>query len=185
MANSKSEVAKIEDGVIIDKIYMVRGQKVMLDKDLAEMYDVEVKVLNQSVKRNITRFPEDFMLQLTSSEWDSLKSQIVTSKNEGRGGARKLPFAFTEQGVAMLSSILRSERAIQVNIQIIRVYTKMKQLLVDNKDLWMKLEKIEQALLQKDDEVQHIFKVLKKLIVQEEKPRNEIGFLAGRKNKKK
>ena len=185
MANSKSEIIKIDEGVIVDKIYMVRGQKVMLDRDLAEMYDVEVKVLNQSVKRNQTRFPEDFMFQLTPQEWQNLKSQFVTSSLLEWGGSRKLPFAFTEQGVAMLSSILRSERAIQVNIQIIRVYTKMKQLLVDNKDLWVKLEKIEQALLQKDDEVQHIFKVLKKLIVQEEKPRNEIGFLAGRKNKKK
>ncbi len=181
MAKANLEIVKIDDEIIVNKIHIVRGQKVMLDKDLAEMYDVETAALNQAVKRNINRFPEDFMFQLSEAEWGNLKSQIVTSSY---GGVRKLPNAFTEQGVAMLSSILRSERAIQVNIQIIRVYTKMKQLLVDNKDLWMKLEKIEQALLQKDDEVQHIFKVLKKLITQEEKPRTEIGFLAGRENHK-
>ncbi len=182
MAKANQEIIKIDDEIIVNKIHIIRGQKVMLDKDLAEMYDVETAALNQAVKRNINRFPEDFMFQLSEAEWGNLKSQIVTSSY---GGIRKLPNTFTEQGVAMLSSILRSERAIQVNIQIIRVYTKMKELLVDNKDLWMKLEKIEQALLQKDDEVQHIFKVLKKLIVQKEKPRNEIGFLAGRKNKQK
>src|SRR3954471_5423335 len=100
-------------------------------------------------------------------------------------GVRKLPFAFTEQGVAMLSSVLRSERAIQVNIQIIRVYTRMKQILLDNKELWLKMEKIEQALFKKDEEIQIIFNTLKELLVQEQKPRNEIGFLANRKDKKK
>jgi hypothetical protein len=101
------------------------------------------------------------------------------------GGVRNLPFAFTEQGVAMLSSVLRSERAIQVNIQIIRVYTRMKQILFDNKELWIKLEKIEQAVFKKDEEEKLIFNTLKALLVHEEKPRNEIGFLANRKEKKK
>jgi hypothetical protein len=181
MANSISATA-ITEAVIIEKIYVIRGVKAMIDKDLAEMYGVEVKVLNQAVKRNLTRFPEDFMFQLNNEEWNILKSQIVTSSY---GGVRKLPFAFTEQGVAMLSSVLRSERAILVNIQIIRVYTKMKELLFDNKDLWLKLEKIEQALMKKDEEVQVIFDTLKQLLVQEEKPRNEIGFLANRKEIKK
>jgi hypothetical protein len=160
---------------IIEKINIIRGNKVMLDKDLAEMYGVEVKVLNQAVKRNISRFPEDFMFKLSNNEWNNLKSQFVTSN---RGGIRKLPFAFTEQGVAMLSSVLRSETAIQVNIQIIRVYIKMKRLLSDNKDLWLKVEKIEQSLLKKDNEIQTIFKALKQLLLQNEKPvkRNPIGF---------
>ena len=164
------------DVEIVEKIFIIRGQKVMLDKDLAEMYGVETSVLNQAVKRNTSRFPHDFMFQLSNEENTFLISQIVISKKEGRGGTRKLPYAFTEQGVAMLSSVLRSERAIQVNIQIIRVYTKMKQVLLDNKDLWMKVDKIEQSLVKKDEEVKAIFKVLKKLLSQEDKPRNVVGF---------
>ncbi len=102
MANTKQPLAKITEAAIVEKVHVIRGVKVMLDKDLAEMYGVEVKVLNQAVKRKLHRFPVDFMFQLSIIEWDSLKSQIVTSKNPGRGGVRKLPFAFTEQGVAML-----------------------------------------------------------------------------------
>ena len=145
----------------------------MLDKDLAEMYGVETRVLNQAVQRNLSRFPYDFMFQLTEDEFKNLISQIVISS---WGGTRKMPYAFTEHGVAMLSSVLRSERAIQVNIQIIRVYTRMKSLLLDNKDIWLKIEKIEQSLAKKDEEVQAIFKVLKNLLVKEEKPREPIGF---------
>lgn len=181
MANSLS-IQPIAEEEIIEKIFIIRGLKIMLDRDLAELYGVSTARLNEAVKRNITRFPEDFMFQLGDEEWANLKSQFVTSS---RGGIRKLPFAFTEQGVAMLSSVLRSERAIQVNIQIIRVYTRMKQILFDNKELWLKLEKIEQALFKKDEEVKIIFNTLKKLLVQEQKPRNEIGFLANRKDKKK
>jgi len=181
------EIAGIADKDIANKIYIIRGSKVMLDRDLAEMYDVQVKVLNQAVKRNISRFPGDFMFQLSKEEWESLKSHFVTSKidhnRDGRGGIRKLPFAFTEQGVAMLSSVLRSERAIQVNIQIIRVYMKMRQLLLDNKELWQKLEKIEQSMTKKDEEIKTIFKILKNLLIKEEKPRNPIGFRIPSKNK--
>ena len=171
-------IQQVSEEVIIEKIFILRGLKIMLDKDLAEMYGVPTARLNEAVKRNFTRFPEDFMFQLSNEEWKNLKSQIVTSSY---GGVRKLPFAFTEQGVAMLSSVLRSETAIHVNIQIIRVYTKMKQILFDNKELWIKLEKIEQALLKKDEEVQVIFNTLKRLLVQEQEPRQEIGFLANRK----
>ena len=113
MAASKLSPTQVAENIIVDKICIIRGQKVMLDKDLAEMYRVEVRVLNQSVKRNMIRFPEDFMFQLTEEDWQNLKSQFVTSS---WGGARKLPFVFTEQGVAMLSSILNSETAILVNI---------------------------------------------------------------------
>jgi uncharacterized membrane-anchored protein YjiN (DUF445 family) len=165
---------------ILDRIFIIRGIKVMLDRDLAEMYNVEVKVLNQAVKRNLDRFPSDFMFHLQDKEWRNLKSQFVTSsfpaKSSSWGGVRKLPYAFTEQGVAMLSSVLRSERAIQVNIQIIRVYMQMRQMLLDNKELWQKIDKIEQSLFQKDEEIKAIFKILKNLLVQEEKPRNPIGF---------
>ena len=145
----------------------------MLDKDLAEMYGVPTFRLNEAVKRNSLRFPEDFMFQLTENEFKNLISQFAISS---WGGTRKMPYAFTEHGVAMLSSVLRSEQAIQVNIQIIRIYTRMRQLVLDNKDIWLKIEKIEQSLAKKDEEVQAIFKVLKNLLVKEEKPREPIGF---------
>ena len=142
-------IATYPEGEIVNKIYIIRGQKVMLDRDLAEMYDVPTFRLNEAVKRNITRFPEDFMFQLTPEEANLSRSQIAILKKGKGSNIKYLPYAFTELGVAMLSSVLRSERAIQVNIQIIRVYTKMKQLLLDNKDLWLKIEKIEQALVKK------------------------------------
>ena len=176
MTKAKSTLIKVTEEKIVEKVYFIRGMKVMLDKDLAEMYGVEVKRLNEAVKRNSSRFPEDFMFQLTETEWKSLKSQIATSKIEGRGGVRKLPFAFTEQGVAMLSSVLNSDTAIEVNIQIIRVFTKMKALLFDNKELWNKIEKIERHLVKHDEEIRVIFEYLKKLLVQENKPRKAIGF---------
>lgn len=178
MPKSKLSIIKVSEETILDKIYVLRGMKVMLDKDLSEMYGVEVRALNQAVKRNILRFPNDFMFQLTEIEFKSLISQFVMSKNKGRGGTRKLPFVFTEQGVAMLSSVLNSETAIQVNIQIIRLFTKMKQLILDNKDLWMKIEKIEQHLVKHDEEIKTVFAYLKRLLIQEKKPRNPIGFNA-------
>ena len=173
MPKSSLPVVSVSEETIVEKIYIIGGQKVMLDRDLAEMYGVEVKRLNQAVKRNLVRFPQDFMFQLTQGEFQNLKSQIVTSS---WGGARKPPYAFTEQGVAMLSSVLNSETAIQVNIQIIRLFTKMKHMILDNKDLWMKIEKIEQHLLKNDEEIKTIFAYLKKLLIQENKPRNPIGF---------
>ena len=173
MPKSSLPVVSVSEETIVEKIYIIGGQKVMLDRDLAEMYGVEVKRLNQAVKRNNSRFPEDFMFQLSQDEFQNLKSQFVTSS---WGGIRKLPYAFTEQGVAMLSSVLNSETAIQVNIQIIRLFTKMKHMILDNKDLWMKIEKIEQHLLKNDEEIKTIFAYLKKLLIQENKPRNPIGF---------
>ncbi len=179
MPKSNLPIAAVSEETILEKIHLIRGQKVMLDRDLAEMYGVEVKRLNQAVKRNATRFPEDFMFRLTQDENNFLRSQIVTLE---KGKYSKYPpYAFTEQGVAMLSSVLNSETAIQVNIQIIRLFTKMKQLILDNKDLWMKIEKIEQHLMQNDEEIKTIFAYLKKLLVQENKPRNPIGFRASNK----
>lgn len=173
------------DEEIVSRIYLVRGQKVMLDKDLAEMYDVQTFRLNEAVKRNVSRFPDDFMFQLNRAEYDSLRSQFAMLKT-GRGQHSKfLPYAFTEQGVAMLSSVLRSERAVQVNIQIIRVYTKMRQLLFDNKELWQKIERIEQSFAKHDEQIGIIFKALKTLLIQEEKPRPQIGFKLPPKKKKK
>ena len=176
MAKAKQPQTQITENIIIEKVHVIRGAKVMLDKDLAEMYGVETYRLNEAVKRNLSRFPADFMFQLTQDEFKSLISQNAISKNPGRGGTRKLPNVFTEQGVAMLSSVLNSETAIQVNIQIIRVFTKMKQLLLDNKDLALKIEKIEQHLTKHDEEINTVFQYLKKLLVQENKPRKAIGF---------
>jgi hypothetical protein len=174
MPKSSLPVPAVSEETIVEKIFIIRGQKVMLDKDLAEMYGVPTFRLNEAVKRNMSRFPDDFMFQLTKNEYDSLRSQIAILK---RGKHSKYsPYAFTEQGVAMLSSVLNSETAIQVNIQIIRLFTKMKQLILDNKDLWMKIKKIEQHLLKNDEEIKTVFAYLKKLLIQENKPRNPIGF---------
>jgi hypothetical protein len=150
----------IPDEVVINKIYFIRGQKIM-DEDLAELYQVETKRLNEQVKRNMQRFPEDFMFQLTEQEFANLKSQIATSS---WGGRRKFPYAFTEQGVAMLSSVLNSETAISMNIQIIRVFTKMRQLLLTHKDVLLQLEKIEKKLTSHDDDIALIFEYLKQLL---------------------
>ena len=179
MAVSKISIQQIGESQVIDKIFIIRRQKVMLDKDLAEMYGVEVKRLNEAVKRNLKRFPDDFMFQLSANDWQNLKSQFATSS---WGGIRKLPYAFTEQGVAMLSSVLKSETAIQVNIQIIRVFTKMKQLLLNNKDLYLKIEKIENKLTAHDEDIQNIFVILKKLLQPTPVKRKAIGFPYPNKN---
>jgi hypothetical protein len=170
---SKKVIRPVTENQIVEKIFYIRGLKIMFDYDLAEMYGVPTHRLNESVKRNQTRFPEDFMFQLSEEEFKNLKFQIGISS---WGGARRPPYAFTEQGVAMLSSVLRSEIAIQVNIRIIRVYTQMRQLLLDNKELWQKIESIERALIKKDGEIQGIFKILKELLIKPEKPREPIGF---------
>lgn len=181
MPKSNIPTVKISEETILEKVFVIRGLKVMLDKDLAEMYGVEVRVLNQAVKRNKTRFPEDFMFQISKEENASVRSQFVILQI-GKY-SKYLPYAFTEQGVAMLSSVLNSETAIQVNIQIIRLFTKMKQLILDNKDLWLKIEKIEQNLVKHDDEIKTVFAYLKKLLVQENKSRNPIGFKKSEKTK--
>jgi len=134
---------KFELENIKEMIYVIRGQKVMLDSDLAKLYGVETKVLNQSIKRNSRRFPEDFMFQISHEEHESLRSQIVTS-SEGRGGRRYQPFVFTENGVAMLSSILKSETAIDVNIAIMRIFTKLRSFLVLEKELVERISNLEQ-----------------------------------------
>lgn len=177
--NRKTDLT-YSDSTIINKIHIIRGLKVMIDRDLAEMYAVPTSRLNEAVKRNSTRFPEDFMFQLTDLEYKNLMSQFAISslpKGAKRwGGNRKLPLAFTEQGVAMLSSVLHSEHAIQVNIRIVRVYIKIKQVLMENTELWKKIEKIEQTQTTTEEQVKSIFNILKKLLVQEAKPKRKIGF---------
>jgi hypothetical protein len=172
----------IPDNTVADKIYLLRGKKVMVDRDLAELYGVETRVLNQAVRRNISRFPEDFMFQMTEKDIQDWMSQIVISNKE-KMGLRKAPFAFTEQGVAMLSSVLKSETAIEVNIQIIRIFTRMRELVLANKDILLKLEQLEKKILKQDEnlqknenEIQLIFQALKKLLQKPEEPRKKIGY---------
>ncbi len=147
----------------------------MLDRDLADLYEVETKVLNQAVRRNLERFPEVFMFQLTTSEFEILKSQIVTSS---WGGTRKLPFAFTEQGVAMLSSVLRSKKAIQVNIQIMLVSSKVREILLDTLNLKLDIEVIKKRLSNQDKNIELVFTNLDELIENQENPppRKRIGY---------
>ncbi len=147
----------------------------MLDSDLAELYQVETRRLNEQIKRNAGRFPEDFMFRLTNEEWKNLKSQFATSS---WGGRRKEPYAFTEHGVLMLSSVLNSERAIAVNIKIMRVYTKIKEMLFNNKDLLLRMEKIERKLSNQNKNIELVFNYLDELIDKKEnqKPITKIGY---------
>ena len=163
----------IPDEVIINKIYLVRGQKIMLDKDLAALYGVTTGNLNKTVKRNIKRFPDDFMFQVTSEEFKNLIFQNGIST---WGGTRKMPYAFTEQGVAMLSGVLNSDRAIEVNILIIRIFTRLRELLLTNKDILLKLEQLEKKFAEHDENIQLIFSALKQLIQEPPTPRRAIGF---------
>ena len=178
MSNS---VQTLVEDKIISKIYLIRDLKVMLDFDLAELYSVENKQLKRQVRRNIDRFPEDFMFEINKEEFDSLRSQFGTLK---RGEHSKyLPMAFTEQGVAMLSSVLSSKMAIEVNIRIIRVFSKMRALILSNKEILLKLEQLEKNMIKNDagmkkhdEDIQIIFKVLKQLINPPLQPRTRIGF---------
>lgn len=171
----KNELTLLPEKTIINKIFVIRGEKVMIDSDLAELYGVETRRLNEQVKRNINRFPEDFMFQLTDEEFENLISQFATSS---WGGRRKLPYVFTEQGVAMLSSVLNSNRAIQVNIRIIRVFTKMRNLLSSHKEILRKLEQIEKKDMEQDKKISLIFSYLKQL---EKSKKEELEFQKRRK----
>ena len=152
-------------------IYLIRSRKVMLDADLAELYEVETRVLVQAVKRNLDRFPEDFMFQLSKEEFDNMRSQSVISSNWG--GRRYPPYAFTEQGVAMLSSVLKSKRAISVNVEIMRAFVRLRELLSTHKDLERKIEELEGKY---DQQFQVVFEALRKLMKPPEKPSRPIGF---------
>ncbi len=173
-------VKPLAEDKIINKIYLICGFKVMLDFDLSELYLVETKQLKRQVRRNIERFPEDFMFELNKEEFEDLRSQTGTSR---WGGSRYLPMAFTEQGVAMLSSVLSSKMAIEVNIRIIRVFSKMREMLLTHKDILLKLEQAEKNMMKQDgklkkheDDIQIIFKALKQLLNPPQQPRERIGF---------
>jgi len=170
---SKISKSVISREIIENKIYLIRGQKVMLDKDLAQLYEVSTKRLKEQVRRNLRRFPEDFCFELTWSEAEAAasRSHFATLK-KGRN-IKYLPFAFTEQGVAMLSSVLNSERAIEVNIQIMRVFVRIKEMISSHKDLARKMEELEKKY---DGQFRVVFEAIRRLMRDEEKPKTSIGF---------
>ncbi len=180
----------ISPEAIVPMVHWLRHEKIILDSDLAELYGVEARVLNQAVKRNIGRFPADFMFQLTAQEWDNLRAQMVTSENEHHSAARVnssqtvmsskkhrgykyLPYAFTEQGVAMLSSVLRSQRAVEVNIAIMRTFVQLRRLMDSNRDLAQKIGDMEKKY---DGQFSMVFDAIRQLISQPSQPTRELGF---------
>jgi len=170
-----SNVLKI-NSPIESKIYSLRGHQVMLDNDLAELYEVPTKQLNRQVQRNMNRFPDDFMIRLTAKEYEILRCQIGTSRLYG--GRRHLPYAFTDYGILMLSSVLNSERAAQVNIQIMRAFAHIRQIALTHKELAAKLNNLEQRVGKHDEDIQSIIAAIQQLIAQEEKPKRRMGFHA-------
>lgn len=176
------ESALVTFDSIEHKIYVAREQKVMLDSDLAALYGVATKVFNQAVGRNLQRFPEDFRFQLTMEEFEALRSQIVTSK-AGRGGRRYLPYVFTEQGVAMLSGVLNSERAVQVNIGIMRAFVNMRKMLSTSEEVSKKLADIENKLGNHDEHFKKVFTAIRLLMNPSSKSDKQIGFVQKGKGK--
>jgi hypothetical protein len=176
-----NKLSTIPNEVIMNKIYFIRGQKVMLDRDLAELYAVETKVLKQSVKRNMDRFPDDFMFEMTKEELENWRSQFVTSKSDAMG-LRYSPFCFTEQGVAMLSSVLKSDRAIKMNIEIMRAFTRIRRMLTENTDLRLAIEKLERKSDNHSKNIEVLFSYLDELgdkkedKTKEQKLRKYIGY---------
>jgi hypothetical protein len=163
-------------GIITERIFLMRGQKVMLDADLAELYEVPTKALNQAVKRNIDRFPDDFMFQLNSLEIEMLnRSQFVTGSQRHRD-PRSLPYAFTEHGVAMLSSVLKSKRAVEMNIFIIRAFIKLRDILSSNKELAHKIQELERDQKNQNRHINRIYSVIDTLLKEPVKPVDPIGF---------
>ncbi len=173
MANAKQTVAIIDEK-IVDKIHLVRGQKVMLDSDLAELYGVETKRLKEQVKRNLARFPAHYMFELTRAENEILRSQNATLKHGSH--AKYLPYAFTEHGVLMLANVLKSGRAIEMSIKVIDVFVKLREMLLTHKDILLKLELLEKQVVKNSEEIKTIFNVLKQLLNPPVEPRKRIGF---------
>lgn len=172
IAAAESVVGLIPTDKIHSRIYLIRGEKVLLDSDLAELYGVETKALNRAVQRNETRFPADFMFQLTDEEFEALRCQIGTS-NEGRGGTRYLPHVFTEQGVAMLSGLLNSPRAIAVNVEIMRAFVRLRQMIASHADLARKLDGLEQKY---DSQFKVVFEAIRELMLPPPGKQKEMGF---------
>ena len=175
MSKSKKSSAIVPSQQVAGNILFLRGTRVLLDSDLAKLYGVRTAALNQAVQRNRERFPEDFMFQLNQKEVEALRSQFGTSKNQGRGGRRYAPYAFTEQGVAMLSSVLRSSRAVQVNIAIMRTFVRLREMLATNQKLRHKIEEMEKRY---DAKFQVVFAAIESMLEDEDLPKPGIGFHA-------
>lgn len=173
----------VPDEIVISKILLIRGKKVMIDRDMAELYGVTTKRLNEQVKRNSKRFPEDFMFQLTKEE----KDEVVANCDHLKGlkYSPNLPYVFTEHGAVMLASVLNSDRAIEVNIQIVRIFTKLREMILTNKDILLKLEQLENKVSSHDENIQMIFEALKQLLNPPQEPRPAIGFKLSSTKKKK
>ena len=176
MSKRKTTQQAVTAQQIEQSIHIIRGQRVMLDSDLAALYGVTTKQLNQQLVRNKERFPEDFAYQLTQQEFTSLRSQIVTSKTTGRGGRRYRPFAFTEQGVAMLSSVLNSPTAVSVNIEIMRTFVRLRRLMATPGELVEQLTKLAETVQLHDSEIKIISRVLQQMLEKPIPPRRQIGF---------
>lgn len=172
------ETLIVPDEAIASRIYWICGVKVMLDQDLAELYQVATKRLNEQVKRNMERFPEDFMFVLDEQEWDSLRSQSATSK-KGRGGRRYPPMAFTEHGVLMLSSVLNSQRAIAVNIRIMRVFVRMNRILMNDRELLLRLERMEDRQDAGEEALADLFETVRQLMEKPAGDRKRLGYRGG------
>lgn len=184
MSKQSAQTTIVPAEKIEQKIFLIRSKKVMLDKDLAELYGVTTGNLNKAVKRNTDRFPEDFMFQLNKKEFESLIFHFGTSKKARKGGTRKLPYAFTEQGVAMLSSVLNSKRAVQINIQIIKTFVRMREMIISNKELRQRLDQMEEKY---DKQFRIVFSALRKILTpptEQPEPERQMGFRPNIKNLK-
>ncbi len=171
---TKSTIA-IPDEIVISKIHLVRGQKIMIDRDLAALYGVETKRLKEAVRRNAERFPTDFMFVMSGAEFAVWRKTNITDSGD-RQGLRYAPFCFTEQGVTMLSCVLNSKKAIEVNIQIIRIFSRLRELILTHKDILMKLEQLERKAFNQETDIRLIFKYLKELLNDSTEPMKRIGF---------
>ncbi len=178
----KVELLQVPDELVMNKIYLIRDQKVMLDRDLAELYGVETKRLKEAVKRNLNRFPEDFMFELTELELKNWRTQFASS-NSAKMGLRYKPFCFTEQGVAMLSSVLNSEKAITVNIQIIRIFTRIRKMLTDNTEIRWIIEELRTKTENNTKNIEVVFQYLDELLDKKEntKLKEQIGYKMSKK----
>ena len=181
MAKAKKPLIIVEEK-IVDKIHLIRGQKVMIDNDLAEMYGIETRRLKEQVNRNIDRFPGHYMFELTKEEYEILRSQNATLRHGAH--SKYLPYAFTEHGVLMLANVLKSGRAIEMSIKIIDVFVKLREMLLNHKDILLKLEQMEKQIIENSGDIQNIFAALRELLNPPQKPRPAIGFkLSGKKKK--
>jgi hypothetical protein len=174
MAMAKTKTSTITDNVVMSKIYHVRGHRIMLDRDLANLYGVKAIRLREQVKRNPGRFPDNFMFQLSKNEVEAMVSQNAIPSKKHLGGT--LPYAFTEHGVLMLANVLRSESAIKMSIRIIELFVKLREAMLMHKDILLKIERLEKTEIQQNGDIKVIFKYLKELLTQKEKPMPRIGF---------